>query len=329
MRAASRPVARLAASFAATLGLTVATVMWSESVFWGRWRPGDSVENLLWTIAGYGAIVQVVRFVAARTSVATAGRGAWRRVFLAGALFGWLVEGVLVTTVVDELPLTLSHTGLSWHAIVTVLLAWWAIPRLLERRTGVSLAVLAAIGACVGAWASFWRFEDGDVTPVLEYAAYVTLLTVGYAGGLALWWWMRDRATPGIRGTALAALALLGIAILNAIDRPITLIGPLLVGIAVLALVTTRPRQHLDPPPVLLPTGGPAPYAALWRLAIVPVAAIAVFAGFAATPEPIPTGWPFFAAGVIGGTILFVVAWVGGVRNRATPPADPTEARSR
>jgi len=57
MGLASHPVARLAASFAATLGLAVATVMWSESVFWGRWRPGDSAENLLWTIAGYGAIV--------------------------------------------------------------------------------------------------------------------------------------------------------------------------------------------------------------------------------------------------------------------------------
>jgi hypothetical protein len=287
--------------------------MWSESVFWGRWRPGDSLENLLWTIAGYGAIVQVARFVAARTSVAVTGRGAWRRVFLVGALFGWLVEGVLVTTVVDELPLTLPHTGLSWHAIVTVLLGWWLIPQLLERRPAVSLAVLAAVGACVGAWASFWRFEDGDVTPVLEYAAYVSLLTVGYAAGLALWWGMRERATPGILGTLPAALILLGIAIVHAIERPITLLGPTLVVVAVLALITTRPRE---PEPILLPTGGPAPYRALWRLAIVPVAAIPVFAGFATTPEPIPTGWPFFAAGVIGGTILFIVAWWGGVRAR-------------
>lgn len=315
MRPASRPVVSLAASFAATVGLTVATVMWSESVFWGRWRPGDSPENLLWTIAGYGAIVQVVRFVASRTSVAAGGPGAWRRVFLVGALFGWLVEGVLVTTVIDELPLTLPHTGLSWHALVTVLLGWWMLPRLLERRRAVSLGVLAAVGACVGAWAAFWRFEDGDVTPVLEYAAYVSLLTVGYAGGLALWWWMRDRATPGPLGTAPAALILLGIAIVHAIERPITLLGPALVAVAVVALITTRPRE---PDAILLPTGGAAPFGSLWRLAVVPAAAIPVFAAFAATPEPIPTGWPFFAVGVIGGTILFVVAWWGGVRARRT-----------
>jgi hypothetical protein len=52
---------------------------------------------------------------------------------------------------------------------------------------------------------------------------------------------MRERATPGIAGTLPAALALLGIAILHAVERPITLLGPLLVGVTVLALVTTRP----------------------------------------------------------------------------------------
>ncbi len=309
---------RLITSFLATTGLAIAAVAWSESTFYGRWRPDDSLLNLVWTVVGYGLVVQIVRFVASRWQVVASGRGAWRRVFLAGALYGWLVEGVLVTTVVDDLPLTIPNTGLSWHALFTVLLGWYWIPRWLEGPLARSVLPLVIVGACVGAWASFWKFEEGALQSVPEYALFVGAVTAGYAAGLALWWGMRVRSCPGIPGTVVASALLLALAVGHALERPITLLGPALVALALVALLTTRPRVpdaallHS----ALLPTGGPAPFAALWRLAIIPAVAVPVFAVITAAPEAIPSGWPFFLISVPLGAALFVIAWWRSVADR-------------
>jgi hypothetical protein len=288
----------------ATVGLAVASVVISESWFWGRWRLDDSVPEFLSTVAFYAAAVQVVRLVIARTGVRFAGAGSWRRVFLVGALYGWLVEGVIVTTVVDDLPLSLSYTGLAWHALFTVLLGWWGMPYLLARPLGRSVAGLVAVGAGVGAWAAFWRFEEGAQTPVLEYAVFAVLTTVAYAGGLALWWAVRDRATPTIRGSAVAIVVLAALAIVHAIENPLTLVGPAVVGLALFAILTTRPR-----PPLAEPPAAPTPYRALPRLLVIPAIATGIFAAFASTPMAVPTGWVFFAVTVPLGVVLLVVAW--------------------
>lgn len=316
-------VVRLITSFLATAGLAIAAVAWSESTFYGRWRPDDSLVNLVWTVVGYGLVVQIVRFVASRWAVSVSGPGAWRRVFLIGALYGWLVEGVLVTTVVDDLPLTLANTGLSWHALFTVLLGWYWIPRWLDGPFARSVLPLVIVGACVGAWASFWKFEEGALQSVPEYALFAGAVTAGYAAGLALWWGMRSRSRPGIPGTVVAATLLLALAVGHAIERPITLLGPALVALALVAILTTRPRVP-DAVPLhsaLLPTGGPAPFAALWRLAIIPTVAVPVFAVITAAPEAIPSGWPFFLASVPLGAALFVIAWWRSAAARRVPQA--------
>ncbi len=219
-------VARLALSFAATACLAVAAVVVSESWFWARLRPGDSVLGFASTSVAYGLAVQVVRYVAHRRRVSAKGPGAWRRILLLGALYGWLVEGVIVTTVIDDMPFTLSWTGLAWHALFTVLVGWWWIPRTLDRPARGSVWRLGAVGASVG------------------------VTTLAYAAGLAGWWALRGRAAPRLLGslTAMVLLAALAaLAVLNAIANPLTLIGPALVGLALVALITTAP--HLESAP--------------------------------------------------------------------------------
>ncbi len=315
-------ILRLGFSFAATIGLALASVIWSESWFWGRWRAEDTALGFAETVLGYALVVQVVRFVWDRWAVAASGSGAWRRIFLIGALYGWLVEGVLVTTVIDDLPLTVANTGLSWHALFTVLLGWWWMPRQLAAPLRHSIVPLVAVGVGVGGWASFWKFEEGATTSIPDYALFATLTTIGYAAGLALWWWMRGRARPGPLGTTVAVALLVALAVVHAFEQPLTLIGPALVGVALLAVATTRPRASevtVTPGPV--PAGpvpmGPAPYGSLWRLAIVPATAIPVFAMITAAPEAIPTGWFFFVVSVPLSAALFVVAWVLSLRHRA------------
>lgn len=297
---------RLVLSFAATAGLALASVIWSESWFWGRWRSEDTALGLVETVVAYGLAVQVVRYVAYRWRVAASGTGVWKRVFLVGALYGWLVEGIIVTTVIDDLPLTLSYTGLAWHALFTVLLGWWWVPRVLERRLPGSFLRLAALGAGVGAWASFWKFEEGALTPVLEYALFVTLTTVAYAAGLAVWWTFRGRVNPGLRGSAVAMVLLLALAVVHGIDNPLTLIGPALVGIAMLAVIHTTPRTS---DALLLPIAGPTPWRSLWRLMLVPLVATGAFALITSAPEAIPTGWPFLIVTAPLAALLFAVAW--------------------
>lgn len=302
----SPAVVRLAVSFAATSGLALALVIWSESWFYGRWRSEDSVLGFVETLVAYGLAVQVVRFVTFRWMVAATGAGAWKRVFLAGALYGWLVEGVIVTTVIDDLPLSLSYTGLAWHALFTVLLGWWWVPRVLQRRSFAAIARLAALGAGVGLWASFWRFEEGAVTSVVDFAVFATLTTVVYAAGLAIWWSFRGRANPGLPGSAVAIALLLALAVLNGISNPLTLIGPALAGLALLALVLTKPGQT---DAALLPIAGPAPWRALWRLFVIPIVATGMFGLATSAPEAIPTGWLFYIVTVPLGVVLFVLAW--------------------
>ena len=304
-------IARLALSAVATVGLAIASVVWSESWFWARWRPEDSALGLLETLLVYALAVQVVRFVASRWRVAASESGAWQRVLLAGALYGWLVEGIVVTTVIDDLPLTLSYTGLAWHALFTVLLGWWWMPRQLDRPLARSIVPLMAVGVGVGAWASFWRFEEGAQTPVLDYALFVTASTVAYGVGLAIWWRFRSSAEPGLRGSVIAIAALALLAVLHGIDNPLTLIGVALVGLALLALIHTTPRVQTAPATEvpLLATAGPAPYRSLWRLVLIPVVATAIFALFAASPDPIPSGWLFYLVTVPAGAALFALAW--------------------
>jgi hypothetical protein len=309
-----RAVVRLATSFIATAGLALASVVWSESWFYGSWRHQDSALGFLQTLAGYALVVQVARLVAFRWRVAASGGGAWPRVFLVGALFGWLVEGVLVTTVVKIVPFSFSYTGLAWHALFTVLLGWWWMPRQLTRPLLRSVGPIVAVGAGAGAWASFWKFSHRLEIPVFDYALFALVTTALYAAGLAVWWAFRTRSNPGLRGSA-AAIAVLGvIAVLHAVSNPLTLLGPALVGLALLAIILTAPSGTDDP---LLPTAGPAPWRSLWRLVLIPIAATAVFALIGSAPVAVVTGWIFVIVTALLGAAFFVIAWWRSRRARA------------
>jgi hypothetical protein len=86
---------------------------------------------------------------------------------------------------------------------------------------------------------------------------------------------------------------------------------PTLVGLAVVALITTTPRAADAAPE---PLAGPTPWRALGRLAVIPVVATPVFALLTSAPDPITTGWLFYGVTVPLATVLFVVAWVAARR---------------
>jgi hypothetical protein len=99
-------------------------------------------------------------------------RNRWA-LFLAGAVYGWLLEGVVVQTMYAAFPFQVAFTGLSWHALIDVLVGVWLVRRALHggslRRTA-RLAVL--IGLFWGLWAIWWAWEVADVLTAGEFALF-------------------------------------------------------------------------------------------------------------------------------------------------------------
>lgn len=91
--------------------------------------------------------------------------------FLAGALYGWLGEGVLVQTMYDLFPLNISWTGLAWHALISVLFGFSYLPRYLGTRKGILACLLFGLG--LGLWSTGWWLEpDISIATVGEVSLY-------------------------------------------------------------------------------------------------------------------------------------------------------------
>ena len=88
---------------------------YSELVFWARAKPTDSLPNWISTWLAYSLLAFVFLAIVARFRVHTI----WA-LFLAGAVFGWMTEGIVVQTTYEDLPLSLSFTGLAWHALISI-----------------------------------------------------------------------------------------------------------------------------------------------------------------------------------------------------------------
>lgn len=137
--------------------------------------------------------------------------------YLSGAAYGWLTEGGLIHTLYGTeasapFPVSLSITGLSWHALLSVLVGWYATGRALTARRPAWTALLAVgIGLFWGGWATFlWRESPPVITPVPHFFAYAVVMTGMLAGA----WWLNFRTglarfRPGWFGTILC-LAILG-----------------------------------------------------------------------------------------------------------------------
>ena len=111
--------------------------------------------------------------------------------FLAGAALGWIGEGIVVQTTYEMLPLSISFTGLAWHALLTVWVGWYLVRKsLLSTDTWSTLKLAALIGFFYGLWAiSWWVEPDGGIAAIAEFAAFSfgTTCLVILAYGLANW----------------------------------------------------------------------------------------------------------------------------------------------
>ena len=139
-------------------------------------------------------------------------------VFVAGAMYGWLVEGGVARTLYGTedsapFPLSLLCTGVSWHALITVMVGWHLARRVLDRNDGCrTLALAAGIGLFWGWWAPFlWAETPPIVTPAVTFLTSGCIMTAL----LVLSYWASERlGRRGFRPTWLGlaiAVVLVGL----------------------------------------------------------------------------------------------------------------------
>lgn len=147
-------------------------VVFSELMFWGRYDfAHKAVSDLIPTIIVYSfmAYAFLIAVHVFRVSNMYA-------LFIAGAVFGWLCEGVFVQTMYDDFPLNISFTGLAWHAILTVCCGWYLFRRMLLSSNSVSMVKTSIAGGLLWAlWSVWWWVDKGIVTPPGEYAVYALI----------------------------------------------------------------------------------------------------------------------------------------------------------
>ncbi len=157
----------------------------SEHLFWARARPGDSLFGWLGAWAAYSLLAFIFLLIVSYFHI----RAIWS-LFLAGAVFGWLAEGLVVQTAYETLPLSISFTGLAWHALITVWVGWYLIRAALHSSPLAKLLQYSIfIGLAYGLWAiSWWLEPDGGVSSILDFTIYSFSIT----GLVILAYWLAD-----------------------------------------------------------------------------------------------------------------------------------------
>jgi len=298
----------------------------SERVFWSFWRPGDTLPELLITWIAYCILGWIFLDLVLRFKVAS-----FPALFLAGAVFGWVGEGVVVDTLygnsTNPFPLSISFTGLAWHALLSIGVGWYLIGRALteEKPTGTALIALA-VGVGWGLWAVWWPTElakDAE-TSVWGFASHAVLCSIPFL----LAWFVLGLARPEwFQSSRLATIVLWG----------------LVVAVFLAARVPARPYAALILPPLLivccvglrrnaLTEQGSGVLDVIWGrihplnvlvLSLIPLSAIAVYAFFRTLNLLVPTNVVLYVITMpLGFWFFFRSLWLS-FRQVSNPPASP------
>ena len=280
-------------------------VFFSELLFWGT----DSLLGLVETWLFYSLAAYIALAIVAHFRVNTV----WS-LFLVGAFYGWLVEGVIVQTTYENLPLSLSDTALSWHALITILVGWYAMRRaLLEPRPYRALAWGAGIGIFWGLWMPFWGFLDEPElrTFTLEGMALLAGLSVPV---LALAYWLQNRWTPASFSPHRVEVSLVGslfvlqfvVVVVPLYPFALLILPPLLL----LVYLALRRHRQTAPPAAdyIVGLSGRTPALNYLGVLLIMPAALGAFALVQAvglTPAP---QYAIYVVTVSAGALLFLVS---------------------
>jgi hypothetical protein len=250
-------------------------VYYSESLFWsGLNRPFVPLD-LFYTWLVYSLVGYLALRLAAHCRVQTA--AGW---FLVGAVYGWLAEGVIVQTLYQALPISLSWTGLGWHAPFALVIGWFWMRRWLRRGWLATVGGAILIGCLQGFWSLGW-WQEALIDPtaaaadlpslVISNSVFGLLLMLGYIGV--------DRPTgeavvPGrlglLIGGGLLAAWFIGVTV------PVMPVALVVLPACLLPVVwILRRGRRLDPVPV---SRAQPPLARYLLILLIPIIASGIYA---------------------------------------------------
>lgn len=227
-----------------TLAGTAGYIMYcfSESFFWTRpteahlWSYGTGW--LLYTFLTFN-LFTLINYFKVRSPGA---------LFLAGSIYGWLIEGVIMQTMYDAFPWQISFTALAWHALITVMIGWFYVRKILyENRLLKTLRLGCGLGLFYGLWSlNAWTQAGGEITPLPEYAAFAFvstfLLMISYVlhDHLTIETFQPSRLGIGAQAALLGSYYLI-------ITVPVRPLSPLiLLPLLALTYVALRRNRHIE-----------------------------------------------------------------------------------
>lgn len=176
-------------------------VYYGEFMFWATPdREGLDVAGIIAVWLLYSTFAYTFLTVASLFKV----RAPWA-VFLVGAFYGWLGEGVVVQTMYGTqdgpFPTSISFTGLAWHALIDIWIGWYLLRRVLsQNKYFKTISLACAVGLFYGFWAIFWWNEPPPPMKVLLDTGqknvlfiHFTLFVFGTTVPLVLAHWLYNR----------------------------------------------------------------------------------------------------------------------------------------
>jgi len=166
------------------IGLTTGYIIvyYGELVFWATpEREGMTVGSIIITWLAYSVMAYVFLCVVSVFKV----RSVWA-VFLSGAFYGWFEEGIVVQTMYGSadgpFPMSISFTGLAWHALIGVFVGWYLVRRALAKDGFLkTIGLASAIGLFYGFWGIWWWNEPPEAMKALLDAGKKDVLFIRFA----------------------------------------------------------------------------------------------------------------------------------------------------
>jgi len=236
---------------------------------------------------------------------------------------GWLAEGVLVHTVVEDLPLSISFTGLAWHALISVLVGWYLLGTALRRGDRRRVVLISAgLGAFWGVWAIWWWVDPGRVATPSAFAAHALLTSVPLVASYVIHDHLGRGGFHPTRRTqvVVGAIFLLLYAATVATSPLSAVVVPALIGLALVGLRRNRRGMSV---PDWEPATGVEHSPGWWSyvpMLLIPGFAMAIYALAFELSLRVPTGWVVYAVTTTAGFWFFVQAF-----RRSTRAASESE----
>ena len=285
-------MAQTARTPAALLSSGFILFYYSETMFWAR--PARApILDLTLTWLAYSVLAGVLL-----SALATFRVRSLAALFLSGALYGWLSEGVLAGTLYESLPIQISWTGLAWHDLLGVCLGWYGLSRALTHSTKRALLLAAGLGVFWGAWAVTWwqPQESGFVTPLPVFALHVFtqggFLTLAFAVFPRVFLPVAFLSRWG--RAVLIAIVVAWFALVIVPQQPLALlIAPPLFALTLFALSRTRVQKGTSSD-ILSLLSQPLPWSRYLAILVMPGCAVLTYALFVLGGQSVSTNQVIF-----------------------------------